>query len=131
MMKDMYQRVNGIEDLLRKCKSQFLIIMCKLQVGISLKESLVLEMSQRTIGETWQEVNLCGCIIEYLYISMMNQYTPMGNTFKDSLLSRKVTKREYERLTEYAVGIGVENGFIQEGGTAKESFIPSWNGEGV
>ena len=66
-----------------------------------------------------------------IYISMMNQYTPMGNTFKDSLLSRKVTKREYERLTEYAVGIGVEYGFIQEGGTAKESFIPSWNGEGV
>ena len=51
-----------------------------------------------------------------IYISMMNQYTPMG---------------EYERLTEYAVGIGVEYGFIQEGGTAKESFIPSWNGEGV
>ena len=66
-----------------------------------------------------------------IYISMMNQYTPMGNNCKDPLLARKVTKREYERLTEYAVGIGVENGFIQEGGTAKESFIPSWNGEGV
>lgn len=66
-----------------------------------------------------------------IYISMMNQYTPMRNTFEDSLLSRKVTKREYERLTDYAVWIGVENGFIQEGGTAEESFIPSWNGEGV
>jgi putative pyruvate formate lyase activating enzyme len=66
-----------------------------------------------------------------IYISMMNQYTPMGNNCKDPLLARKVTKREYERLTEYAVGIGVEYGFIQEGETAKESFIPSWNGEGV
>lgn len=66
-----------------------------------------------------------------IFISMMNQYTPMQGMAEDPLLSRKVTKREYERLIDYAVGIGVENGFIQEGGTAKESFIPSWNGEGV
>lgn len=72
-----------------------------------------------------------------IYISMMNQYTPMetlkaricGEDYR--LLTRKVTKREYERLIDYAVEIGIENGFIQEGGTAKESFIPSWNGEGV
>ena len=42
-----------------------------------------------------------------------------------------MTKREYERVVDYALGLGVENGFIQEGGTAEESFIPSWNGEGV
>lgn len=66
-----------------------------------------------------------------IYISMMNQYTPMEGLKEDPLLGRKVTKREYERLIDYAVGIGVENGFIQEGGTAKESFIPSFDGEGV
>ena len=70
-----------------------------------------------------------------IYISMMNQYTPMKNLKMKAedyrLLSRKVTKREYERLIDYAVGIGIEKGFIQEGGTAKESFIPAWNGEGV
>lgn len=70
-----------------------------------------------------------------IYISMMNQYTPMGTSAGDDkdmeLLARKVTKREYERLVDYAVEIGVGNGFVQEGGTAKESFIPSWNGEGV
>ena len=41
-------------------------------------------------------------------------------------INRKVTKREYERLVDYAADIGVENGFIQEGDTAKESFIPSF-----
>lgn len=66
-----------------------------------------------------------------IFISMMNQYTPMAGLQGDPLLGRKVTKREYERLVDYAVGIGVENGFIQEGGTARESFIPSWNGEGI
>ena len=72
-------------------------------------------------------------------ISMMNQYTPMENLRKTDaltendyrLLERKTTKREYERLIDYAVETGVRNGFIQEGGTAKESFIPSWDGEGV
>lgn len=78
-------------------------------------------------------------VVEYLYktyrnqiyISIMNQYTPMPAMAKDPLLSRRVTKREYDRLVEYALSLGVEQGFIQEGETAKENFIPEFNGEGV
>ncbi len=66
-----------------------------------------------------------------IYISLMNQYTPMPGMQEDSLLGRTVTKREYRRLIDFALEIGVNHGFIQEGGTAKESFIPAWNGEGV
>lgn len=66
-----------------------------------------------------------------IYISLMNQYTPMTAMREDPKLCRKVTKREYGRLVEYALEIGVENGFIQEGKTAQESFIPAWNGEGT
>ena len=66
-----------------------------------------------------------------IYISIMNQYTPMPAMAKDPLLSRRVTKREYDRLVEYALSLGVEQGFIQEGETAKENFIPEFNGEGV
>ena len=68
---------------------------------------------------------------ENIYISLMNQYTPMAAMRDDPLLGRRVTKREYERLIQYALEIGVVNGFIQEGKTAQESFIPSWNGEGT
>ena len=46
-------------------------------------------------------------------------------------LNRKVTKREYERYIQYAMDIGIENGFIQEGDVAEESFIPEFNGYGV
>lgn len=66
-----------------------------------------------------------------IYISMMNQYTPMQETFEDPLLNRRVTKREYRRWLDYAADLGVTNGFYQEGGTAKESFIPAFNYEGV
>lgn len=68
---------------------------------------------------------------DQIYISMMNQYTPMKETFEDPLLNRRVTKREYQRLLDYAADLGVTNGFYQEGGTAKESFIPAFNYEGV
>lgn len=64
-----------------------------------------------------------------IYISLMNQYTPMPAMKDDPLLHRKVTEREYERLVDYAVSLGVENGFIQEGETAKDSFIPAFDGE--
>ena len=66
-----------------------------------------------------------------IYISMMNQYTPMPAMNDDPQLSRKVTDREYERLIDYAISIGLKNGFMQEGETAKESFIPEFDGEGV
>ena len=66
-----------------------------------------------------------------IYISMMSQYTPMPAMKDDPQLSRKVTDREYERLIDYAISLGLNNGFIQEGETAKESFIPEFDGEGV
>ena len=49
----------------------------------------------------------------------------------DPQLSRKATDREYERLIDYAISLGLKNGFMQEGETAKESFIPEFDGEGV
>lgn len=78
-------------------------------------------------------------VLEYLlstygkeiYISLMNQYTPMPAMKDDPRLSRKVTDREYQRLIDYGIQLGLENGFIQEGETAKESFIPEFDGEGV
>lgn len=66
-----------------------------------------------------------------VYLSLMNQYTPLPHVEKWKELNRRVTRREYERLIDFAVSLGVENGFIQEGETAKESFIPAFDGEGL
>lgn len=78
-------------------------------------------------------------IIEYLhreygnsiYISIMNQYTPMPNVSAFPELMRTVTADEYSEVVDFAVDIGVENGFIQEGAAADESFIPNFGFEGV
>lgn len=66
-----------------------------------------------------------------IYISIMNQYTPMPRMRNDPDLSRKVTAREYNRVMEFAFELGIENGFIQEGDTASESFIPDFHNIGV
>ena len=69
-----------------------------------------------------------------VYLSLMNQYTPFDRLKENTeyeQLCRRVTKREYESVVEYALLLGVKNAFIQEGETAKESFIPSFDGEGV
>ncbi len=67
-----------------------------------------------------------------VYLSLMNQYTPLAQVEKDfPELSRRVTKREYERLIDYALKLGVEQAFIQEGETAEESFIPMFDYEGL
>ena len=76
-------------------------------------------------------------IIDYLYntygsriwISIMNQYTPLEHVKKFPELTRPVDKRCYDKLIDYAAEIGVTNAFIQEGGTVGESFIPEFYGE--
>lgn len=83
-------------------------------------------------------VNDAKAILKYLhdtyqnsiYISMMSQFTPIA--LKDyPEINRTVTGREYERLIDYAIKIGITNAFIQEGNVAKDSFIPAFDCEGV
>ena len=68
---------------------------------------------------------------DQIYISLMNQYTPLPHVEEYPEINRKVKKFEYDRLVDYAISLGVENGFIQEGETAEESFIPAFTNEGV
>lgn len=83
-------------------------------------------------------VNDAKAILKYLhdtyqdsiYISMMSQFTPIA--LKDyPEINRTVTRREYERIIDYAIKIGITNAFIQEGDVAKDSFIPAFDCEGV
>lgn len=61
-----------------------------------------------------------------VYISIMNQYTPLAQMERFPEINRRVTQREYNKVVDYAISINIENAFIQEGETAKESFIPDF-----
>lgn len=66
-----------------------------------------------------------------IYISILNQYTPLPHVASYKELNRKITKEEYDEVVDYAISIGVENGFIQEDETASERFIPCFDFEGI
>ena len=82
------------------------------------------EDSKKVLDYAWHTYG------NHIYFSIMNQYTPVGEQRFEEL-RRTVTEEEYESVIDYALELGVENGFIQEGGTAEESFIPEFNNEGV
>ncbi len=62
-----------------------------------------------------------------VYLSIMNQYTPLPHVKKYPELDRRVTEEEYDELVDFALELGVENAFIQEGEAAQESFIPEFD----
>ena len=84
-------------------------------------------------------VNESKAVLKYLhetygdriYYSIMNQYTPVREIPAHPELNRRVTKREYERLLDYALELGIRNAFIQDGKTQETSFIPAFDGTGV
>ncbi len=73
-------------------------------------------------------------IIDYLYeeygddiyISIMSQYTPMPWVCDYPEINRKVSEKYYNTLVDYAIEKGVRNAYIQDGESAKESFIPEF-----
>lgn len=75
-------------------------------------------------------------ILNYLYekyhnniiYSIMNQYTPIKK-LKYNNLNRRVTKKEYDEIIDYAYNLGIRECFIQEEETQNESFIPKFKGD--
>ena len=57
----------------------------------------------------------------------MSQYTPLS-TIPESFpeLKKPIAMDDYDKLLDYAIELGVENAFVQEGEAASESFIPEF-----
>lgn len=66
-----------------------------------------------------------------IYVSVMNQYTPLPHVAQDPELNRTVSPEEYARVLTFAERVGIQNGFRQEDSTALTSFIPEFDGEGL
>lgn len=66
-----------------------------------------------------------------IYISLMNQYTPLYQAKMHPEINRRLTTLEYNKLIDYALKLGIKNCFIQEGRTATADFVPDFNGDGV
>lgn len=81
--------------------------------------------SMKILDWLWQN------FADTIYISLMNQYTPMGDLSKVPELNRRLTTFEYESVVDHARSLGIENCYIQQGGTVSASFVPHFDGRGV
>lgn len=61
------------------------------------------------------------------YLSLMSQYTPFGKIDGFPELSRPITAREYDSVTNYALSLGIENLFLQQRNSSGEKYIPKWD----
>lgn len=65
------------------------------------------------------------------FVSLMAQYTPCGDLSEFPEINRKITKREYEKVVNYAFDNSFDKLFIQKLSSADESFIPKFDFTGV
>lgn len=61
-----------------------------------------------------------------IYLSIMNQYTPVNMNVKYPELKRRLRKEEYDEVISFALSLGIENAFCQDDGTASKKFIPEF-----
>jgi putative pyruvate formate lyase activating enzyme len=84
-----------------------------------------LEDSKAVIRRAFDAVGNAACY------SLMNQYTPMQGSLLYPEIATTVSEKEYEALIDFALDLGITHSFMQEGGTAQESFIPAFDLTGL
>lgn len=67
---------------------------------------------------------------DQILASLMRQYTPFGMAERYPELDRKITDEEYDQAVTLFSDLGL-SGFLQDGESISESFIPSFDGQGV
>jgi len=117
-LKEMFRQVGEPEFDGRGMMKKGMIVRHLLLPGCKEDSKEVLKFLYQTFGDS-------------VFISIMNQYTPLSHVEKYPELNRRISEEEYEEIVDYAIELGIENGFVQEGETAEESFIPAFDGEGV
>lgn len=65
------------------------------------------------------------------YVSLMAQYVPCGDLTNYSEIDRQITKREYQKVLDYAENLGFQNMFVQELSSADKKYIPEFDFSGV
>lgn len=65
-----------------------------------------------------------------VYISLMNQYTPMYKAENFKEINRPLKKEHYDALIDYCLNKGIKNAFIQDEGTCSEGFVPKFDFSG-
>lgn len=63
--------------------------------------------------------------------SLMSQYTPFYKAAQIKPLNRRISTWEYRQMVNYAIDLGLTNGYMQQKSSAKEEYTPPFDLEGV
>ncbi|MCR4893966.1 MAG: radical SAM protein [Eubacteriales bacterium] len=100
-----------------------------MQKGVIVRILLLpgqVEDAENTVRQIWDKYG------DRVVLSLMDQYTPPSGGLEGfPELERTVTDEEYDALCDLALDLGIEEAYVQEGGTQSESFIPPFDLEGV
>lgn len=66
-----------------------------------------------------------------VYLNIMCQYTPLNRACEYPELNKKLNRKHYEALVDYAISNGLESGFIQEFESANEEYVPEFDFQGI
>jgi putative pyruvate formate lyase activating enzyme len=66
-------------------------------------------------------------ISKSVFLSLMSQYTPIAKVRQHPILKRRITKNEYEQVTDYALKLGFDNIFVQE--VNDDELTPDFNSD--
>ena len=65
------------------------------------------------------------------YVSLMAQYTPMPGLERYPELTRTITRREYDKVADHALALGMDKVFLQQRSAAGKDFIPAFDFTGI
>ena len=121
--------LSAIDEMVRQCPSAEFTEDGKMTRGVIIRHLLLPSHtgeSKRALRALFERYG------NRVYYSIMRQYTPpAGISEKFPELARPISDSAYERVCDYALDIGIENGFLQEGASVGESFIPPFDLTGV
>ncbi len=66
-----------------------------------------------------------------VFISLMNQFTPLYNASNYPEINKVLNSKVYDSIVNYAINIGVKNGFIQDSESASDVYVPIFDNSGV
>lgn len=135
--KDKALRYSGASDYFEKASSALLEMRGQvkdrfdnsgiMQSGMIVRHLILPQNTNSSLKIVeWVKENLPGT-----YLSLMAQYVPCGDLDGFDEINRKITRREYEKVVNHALNIGMEKIFIQELESAHKKFIPAFDFTGV
>jgi putative pyruvate formate lyase activating enzyme len=99
-----------------------------LQQGVLVRHLILpgkMKESMQVVRWLWENFG------NQVYLSLMNQFTPLYQTAEYPEINRRLTTYEYQKVIDYARDLGIEQCFIQQGRTASKEFVPDFNGAGL